>query len=288
MKLDLAAYIKSLNQQTTSTGEAENAPRSDDLQEGYTTIPYGQRSSPDGAASPLRETIIVPIVCDYHDREPEDEYVMEDPNCSICDRNRKGFRTRRMLANFANMQVGKRFAKYKWADYVEVNEDAAKNKRILKRYADEFSTALKRGTSGILIGNHGTGKNLLCALVCKTLAANSYSALHTTVQRLVRRVRQAWRTGSQETESDVINSFVKPDLLVIDEVGVQQGSTNEINIITEIINDRYEEVRPTILISNLTFEQLEATLGPRIIDRFYEGGSFLLEFNWESYRRKKD
>lgn len=287
MKLDLTAYLKSLNQQATSTGEAENAPKSDDLQEGYTTIPEGQRSSPDGAASPLRERIIVPLVCDYHDREPNDEYVMEDPNCSICERNRKGFQTRRMMANFATMQVGKRFAKYKWADYVEVNDEAAKNKRILKRYADSFVTALERGTSGLLLGNHGTGKNLLCALVCKTLAASGYSALHTTVQRLVRRVRQCWRAGSQETESDVLQEFVKPDLLVIDEVGVQQGSTSEINIITEIINDRYEEVKPTILISNLTFEQLETTLGPRIIDRFYEGGSFMLEFNWESYRRKK-
>lgn len=72
----------------------------------------------------------------------------------------------------------------------------------------------------------------------------------------------------------------------IDEVGVQFGSASELAILQEIVNARYESVLPTILISNLTFEQLKDSIGERIVDRVTNGGHNRLAFNWESFRGK--
>ncbi|PLM67202.1 AAA family ATPase, partial [Klebsiella michiganensis] len=45
-----------------------------------------------------------------------------------------------------------------------------------------------------------------------------------------------------------------------------------------------ESVLPTILISNLTFDQLKDSIGERIVDRVTNGGRNRLAFNWESFR----
>jgi DNA replication protein DnaC len=103
---------------------------------------------------------------------------------------------------------------------------------------------------------------------------------------MIRSVKDSWRKGSEKSEEDVIRSFSEPDLLVVDEVGVQFGSDTEKLYLTEIINNRYERKMPTVLISNLNFEELEKSLGTRIIDRFFEGKSAILKFTWESYRRR--
>lgn len=53
---------------------------------------------------------------------------------------------------------------------------------------------------------------------------------------------------------------------------MQFGSPTEMTILQEVINARYESVLPTILISNLTFEQLKESIGERIVDRVTDGG----------------
>ena len=89
------------------------------------------------------------------------------------------------------------------------------------------------------------------------------------------------------TEDQVLRYFVTPDLLVIDEVGVQFGTATEQLYLTEVINDRYEAMKPMILLSNLTLKQVEDTLGVRSMERFKENGGRVLVLNWASYRGRK-
>ena len=76
------------------------------------------------------------------------------------------------------------------------------------------------------------------------------------------------------------------DLLVIDEVGIQFGTDTERMILYEILDLRYEAMRPVILTTNITdLKSLEKLLGERIIDRLFEGESKIVLFEWESHRR---
>jgi len=57
-------------------------------------------------------------------------------------------------------------------------------------------------------------------------------------------------------------------------------------ILYEILDLRYEAMRPVILTTNITdLKSLEKLLGERIIDRLFEGESKIVVFEWESYRR---
>ena len=51
----------------------------------------------------------------------------------------------------------------------------------------------------------------------------------------------------------------------------------------EMRDNVYQELKPTILISNLNTEELEAFLGQRVMDRYRECGS-VLAFDWPSHR----
>jgi len=72
---------------------------------------------------------------------------------------------------------------------------------------------------------------------------------------------------------------------VIDEVGASRDNDFERMSIFEVVNKRYEEMKPTVLVSNLSAAKFEASVGDRTADRLREGGGFVLLFEWESARR---
>ena len=143
---------------------------------------------------------------------------------------------------------------------------------------------IKTGRSAIFVGKVGTGKTHLAVGIALSIMKQQRSALFVTVQRLIRRVKDSWRT-KEETETEVINAFASPDLLILDEVGVQFGSEFEKQLLFDVLNERYEKLKPSILLSNIPSEQLSDYLGERVMDRLRENGGALIGFNWDSYRK---
>ena len=78
--------------------------------------------------------------------------------------------------------------------------------------------------------------------------------------------------------------YCKTPLLIIDEVGVQYGSDSERTELYEIFNSRYNDMLPTIVVSNNTVEELQRILGQRIYDRL-SGGALIFELNGRSHRQ---
>ena len=101
---------------------------------------------------------------------------------------------------------------------------------------------------------------------------------------MIREVTDNWITRKLP-EEEIISKLTSPYLLVVNEIGVQFGSDKERNLFTEILDDRYEALKPTILIGNVTIGDISDLLGDRVVDRFKEDGQVLV-FTWESYRGK--
>lgn len=144
----------------------------------------------------------------------------------------------------------------------------------------------KKGRSALFVGKPGTGKTHLAAGIGLSLMADGYSVLFYTVMRAIRRVKDTWSRDSKESESGAIAALVDPDLLILDEVGVQFGSETEKLILFDILNERYEKRRSCILLSNLSSDEISTFLGERVIDRLREDGGEVIPFNWESHRGK--
>ena len=181
--------------------------------------------------------------------------------------------------------VPKRFEKASFENY-EQTEANAKAKRFCQAYANKWQERKAKGGGLILCGKPGTGKNhLACAIINHVIEQYQDEALLTTALRIARKVKSSWNKNAEESEEQVMRTYIVPNLLVIDEIGVQFGSEAEKIILFEIINERYEAMKPTILISNLSQQELGAYVGERIVDRMREGGGAMIAFDWESYRK---
>ena len=187
-------------------------------------------------------------------------------------------------AKITGAAIPERFKDRTLESYVAKTSGQQKALAFATEYAENFDLVLREGRSAIFLGNVGTGKTHLAVGIALSIMLQQRSALFVTVQRLIRRVKDSWHT-KEETESQVVDVFASPDLLVLDEVGVQFGSEFEKQVLFDVLNTRYENRKPSILLSNIPKEQLSDYLGERVTDRLRENGGKVIGFDWESYRR---
>lgn len=156
--------------------------------------------------------------------------------------------------------------------------------RIVREFADNFwSRHYRAGTFLVLGGDRGTGKSHLAIAAAQQVMKRG-TAMYARSSDLIRKVRGTWRRDSAQTEDEVLHLLgTGLDLLVIDEVGLQRGTEDEQIIMFEILDRRYADLRPTILLTNLEGREFAEFLGARIMDRLRERAVFV-PFKWESYR----
>ena len=151
-------------------------------------------------------------------------------------------------------------------------------------YVSQFDEVLRAGRSAVFVGKPGTGETHLAAGIALDLLAKGYTALFSTTYAAIRRVKATWSREAEETEQQAIDALVAPDLLILDEVGVQFGSETEKLILFDVLNTRYEYRLPVLLLSNLPAPEVMQYLGQRIVDRLREDGGRVITFDWPSAR----
>lgn len=100
-------------------------------------------------------------------------------------------------------------------------------------------------------------------------------------------VRETYRREISQSELEVIESFRKPSLLVIDEVQERGETAWEDRILTNLVDKRYGDGTDTLLIANLKPAALAENLGTSIADRLRETGG-IIEATWGSFRDSDD
>lgn len=239
------------------------------------------------------------VICEAHGEYEAIVYSFGISPCPKCENEKikredeerrekqaQEYRDRRSQELMGRAAIPPRFSDRRLSNYVPQCDGAQKALLLATNYAENFDEALVTGASLILCGGVGTGKTHLAIGIAHDVLEKGKSAIFTSVMGAIRRVKETYSKGSDETEGYVIDQFTRPDLLILDEVGVQFGSDTEKLILFEIINGRYERMRPTIVISNLAKDALAQFIGERAFDRLREGGGRLIAFDWPSYRRQ--
>lgn len=182
--------------------------------------------------------------------------------------------------------IPKRFTDYGFDDYAPPNAKAEKILAACRRYAAGFEERFSMGGGLVLCGKPGTGKtHIACAIANHVIREHKRTALFTSITKMARKIKATYGPKAEQTEDQAIQGFVVPDLLIIDEVGAQRGTETELLLAQEVIDERYQQVKPTILISNLSESELAQYIGERALDRMYEGGGAVFAFDWDSFRR---
>lgn len=158
---------------------------------------------------------------------------------------------------------------------------------VARRFVESWPEQRERGTSLIFTGSPGTGKtHLACAIGSALMEGHLASVAFGTVLELLRSIKDTYRKDSARTETEALRELLSYDLLIVDEIGAQLGTEHEKILLFELLNGRYSDCRPTILLSNLNAADLEGYLGQRVMDRYRECGA-VIAFDWASHRGVK-
>lgn len=182
--------------------------------------------------------------------------------------------------------VTKRFENAKFETYHVDNPRQQIIFEMVHGYAEHFRDHFKAGRSLVMLGRPGTGKTHFGFAILRHLmdASDQFTGRLLGVSDLFRSIKSTWAKGSKKTEAQAIADLVAPHLLIIDEIGVQFDSTAEQALLYEVINQRYQQVLPTVVISNLSRNELIEVIGHRSFDRLRDNGGLLALFDWESHR----
>lgn len=186
--------------------------------------------------------------------------------------------------------IPKRFAGKTLDSYIATTTEQKKALGTCRRYAAEFARISESGRCLLLLGKPGTGKtHLAVATANEIMAKTSSTAVYRTVGSVLQAIRASYDRTSEHTESSILASLISPSLLILDEIGVSKEKPSDFELTTlfAIINGRYEELRPTVIVSNLDAMALPAAIGERSADRLREGGVIVVPFEWESQRGKE-
>ena len=135
-----------------------------------------------------------------------------------------------------------------------------------------------------LCGGRGVGKTQLAESLARESASQNRSSRYITAMEFFLEIKASFRPDSTVTEKQVIEEFIRPKLLIIDETQERGETKWEDGLLTHLIDRRYRQERDTLLISNQTKEAFAESIGPSIASRIIETGGIVL-CNWPSFRK---
>lgn len=137
----------------------------------------------------------------------------------------------------------------------------------------------------VLFGGVGTGKTLLASELAEALIDNlNMSVRYCTAKQMIAEIQASYSDETKSEEGEVLR-FLQYNVLIIDEIDAKPDRENANILLTEIINRRYNEEKPVVVITNQPFDNLAKFVGDRVDDRLHEN-AYVCSFDWPSFRRR--
>ena len=177
----------------------------------------------------------------------------------------------RLLANEAGSLIERRIER-------RIKESKLPERKLLADFDFDFQTGIDqnqimdlstlsfvdRRQGLIMAGNSGTGKSHISKALLLLGCQRLYRCRYTMASQMLKDLMAGL---SDDTLDKKLNTYIKPDLLLIDEVGfdrLEQESARNASLFFKVIDGRYNKTS-TILTTNIDFKSLGDYLGDPVI-----------------------
>ena len=150
-------------------------------------------------------------------------------------------------------------------------------------YAEDFGL---QSPSLILYGNTGLGKTHLSLAIANKAIEKGYNVVYGSAHNLLSEIEKE-HFGRLKTDDSPEDNVLNADLLILDDLGAEFSTSFTVSMVYNIINTRILKGLPTIISTNLWYDEISDKYGNRVYSRII--GSYTpLEFAGRDVRQLKN
>ena len=129
-----------------------------------------------------------------------------------------------------------------------------------------------------LLGETGTGKShLLEAIARHVLATTGWHVRYDSTVRFLDRLRNSYTDQSRESLDGMLDWYQQRKVVLLDDLGLEKPTEWAVERLTEFVDERMVMGLLLAITSNLSADEMEARLGPRLASRLYQSNPELGE-----------
>jgi len=188
--------------------------------------------------------------------------------------------------------------RYRGCD-LESYENHDPTQRSAKGTAEQFVKVYPEVDAGLFfIGSCGVGKtHLSVAIIQALINTKGIPCIFFDFWDLLKTIQQTYDSNSEISESEVLIPVLNKEVVLLDDLGSHKVTDWRRDMLTYIINKRYNEKKITIITSNFIpsdkagkrsnseEDTLEERIGERLVSRLYEMCR-VIEIKGKDYRRQ--
>lgn len=171
-------------------------------------------------------------------------------------------------------------------DYYRAGGDPERMRQAMegmRHFAERFEKGSYRNF--LLIGGTGLGKTHLSTAVAKTVIERGFDVCYVTAVGMLRDFNAKHFDKGVGMKTDP-ERYAEAELLIVDDLGTEVTNQFTLSCLYDLINQRINNRKCTILNTNLAFRDLEARYGERIASRLL-GEYHPILFSGTDIRRQK-
>lgn len=132
--------------------------------------------------------------------------------------------------------------------------EETKEYKIAKNFVKEYDEMKKENVGLLFYGTVGTGKTYLSCAIANALIEKREVSVK--IRNFAEIINELQNGGFNLDKNEYINNLVKTEVLILDDLGIERDTSYAREQVYNIINNRYLQAKPTIITTNLPYENL--------------------------------